>query len=158
VVKNGSGSGAPPTTGDILRFAIAREEEAARLYDDLGRRAATADAKAMFGELRDDEARHKSLLERIVSGHGRIASLRPVPDLKISEHLVAEPLSPDSRFQEILIFAAKKEAGAAALYAALLDQADDPEHRRLFAFLVQQEKGHKLRLEQEYERHVLGED
>jgi len=32
------------------------------------------------------------------------------------------------------------------------------ELKRLFEFLIQQEKSHKLKLEEEYEKHVLEED
>jgi rubrerythrin len=158
VAENGKGARTPRAAEDVLRFAIAREDEAARLYDDLIERSASGEARTLFRELHAEELRHKSLLEKIVVGQGQLTPSRPVPDLKISDYLVAEPLSAGSRFQEILIFAAKKEALAAALYTALLDRAEDPEHRHLFEFLIKQEKRHKLRLEQEYERHVLEED
>ena len=61
-------------------------------------------------------------------------------------------------FQDLLIFAAKKEQEAVDLYSNLEENAEDDELKKLFQFLVQQEKAHKLKLEKEYEEHVLEED
>lgn len=58
----------------------------------------------------------------------------------------------------LLIFAARKEHKAAQLYSALALRSTKDGQRKLFEFLAGQEKTHKLRLESEYERHVLGED
>ena len=156
--KNSSGSGASRSAQEILRFAVRREEKAAHLYGELAERSTALDAKALFHELQAEEVKHTALLEEIASGQSEVMVLHPVPDLKISDYLVDEPISAESHFQEILIFAAKKEAHALALYSVLQDHAVNPEHRRLFEFLAQEEKRHKLRLEQEYERHVLEED
>ena len=79
-------------------------------------------------------------------------------DLKISDYLIEEPLAPDMNFQDLLIFAAKKEKKAADLYSDLAKRAVLDDHRVLFEFLAKQEKVHKLRLELEYEKHVLWED
>jgi rubrerythrin len=61
-------------------------------------------------------------------------------------------------FQDLLIFAAKKEQEAVDLYSNLEENAEDDELKKLFQFLAQQEKAHKLKLEKEYEEHVLEED
>ena len=89
-----------------------------------------------------------------------VASLRipKVADLKISDYLVAEPLQADMSFQDLLIFAAKKEQKAVELYTVLMDLVSSPEQKKLFEFLAMQEKVHKLKLESEYEKRVLQED
>jgi rubrerythrin len=61
-------------------------------------------------------------------------------------------------FQDLLIFAAKKEKKAADLYIDLAKRSLSKEQKALFEFLAKQEKSHKLRLELEYEKHVLWED
>jgi len=61
-------------------------------------------------------------------------------------------------FQDLLIFAAKKEKRAALLYSDLAKKSLNREQKSLFEFLAKQEKAHKLRLELEYEKHVLWED
>ena len=79
-------------------------------------------------------------------------------DLRISDYIVDEPLGDDASFQDLLIFAAKKEAKAVVFYADLAARAADPSQRKIFEFLIGQEKSHKLRLEQEYEKYVLPEN
>jgi rubrerythrin len=61
-------------------------------------------------------------------------------------------------FQDLLIFAAKKEQKAMELYSDLADKSKKKEQKKLFDFLAMQEKSHKLKLETEYEKHVLWED
>ncbi len=146
------------STAEIFRFAIEREEEAALSYGDLARDAADPLVQALLLELQTEEKNHKRLLENIADGKAVAFTDREIPDLKISDDLIEEPLGSDSGFQDLLIFAARKEEKAIELYTGLRDAAADPEFRRLLAFLIQQEKGHKLRLEQEYEKQILQED
>jgi rubrerythrin len=143
---------------DILAFAIAGEKEAAQGYVDLAGQAHSESARAFLLDFWNEELLHARLLE----GLDREALPAPDPgagrDLHISDYIVDEPLGEDPSFQDMLIFAAKKEAKAVALYKRLGAHASDPAHQKLFEFLVGQEMAHKLRLEQEYETHVLPED
>ena len=142
----------------IIAFAIAREEDAAAGYADMMAGAETPGLKELFRELRDEEREHKRLLE----GLDPVAagSLEPtaIEDLKITDGLKAEPPHPDMSFQDALIFAARKEEKAARLYAGLAAAAGRDEDRKLFEFLAGREKLHKLKLETEYDKHVLTED
>ncbi len=109
--------------------------------------AKTPGLKELFRELRDEERDHKRLLEGLdPAGAG---SLEPpaVEDLGITDGLKAEPPHPDMSFQDVLIFAARKEEQAARLYSGLAAKAGRAEVRRLFEFLAGREKLHKLRLE-----------
>jgi rubrerythrin len=146
------------STADILRFAIEREEEAAQSYAEIARDSVDPVLQVLLLELQSEEKNHKRLLENIADGKAASLTDREIPDLKISDVLIEEPLGPDSGFQDLLIHAARKEEKAVELYSGLRDAASDPEFRRLLAFLIQQEKGHKLRLEQEYEKQILQED
>jgi rubrerythrin len=146
------------TVLDILKFAIQREEEAARGYGDLARRTTDAGLKMLLLDLQADEVNHRKLLRELAISEDLPLLQCTVPDLKISDYLIEEPIGPDSRFQDILIFAAKKEAKAAELYERLMNRATDPKSKRLFQFLVQQEKMHKLKLEQIYEQQIYQEE
>lgn len=146
------------STLDILRFAIEREDDAARGYGDLAQGTDDPVLRGLLLELQSEERNHKRLLQNIVDGRAPAFEGAEVPDLKISDYLLEEPLDASSGFQDLLIFAAKKEEHAAELYGRLRDAASDPELRRLLAFLIQQEKAHKLKLEEEYEKRVLTED
>jgi rubrerythrin len=142
----------------VLRFAIEREREAAAGYADLAAKSRAEGPRRLLLELRAQEIEHERLLRELdasrLPGSGRTA----VPDLKISDYAVEEPLGDEPSFQDLLLFAARKEAKAAALYEALSGREEDASRKALFEFLSGQEKTHKLRLEQEYESLVLPED
>jgi len=125
----------------IIQFAIQREEAACKAYGEMSKAADTPGIKELLLELQSEEKKHKEL----------------VIDLKISDFLTEEPTSPDMNFQDLLIFAAKKEQQAVELYSSMKAAVNSDELIKMFDFLVEQEKEHKLKLETEYEKHVLDE-
>jgi len=143
---------------DVIRFAISREEAAVRSYDELSGKAKSPGLREMLIELRDEEKKHQRMLENMT--REKIASLKvkKVMDLKISDYMVEERLDEDMNFQELLIYAAQKEQRAADLYTELADRAGDAELKKMFLFMAEQEKGHKLKLEKDYDEFVLWED
>ena len=146
------------STEEVLRFAIAREKEAAQGYVDLAARAKTESIRAFLLELWGEELEHARLLEGLNAAALPASGPGGAQDLRISDYIVDEPLGDDASFQDLLIFAAKKEAKAVVFYADLAARAADPSQRKIFEFLIGQEKSHKLRLEQEYEKYVLPEN
>lgn len=143
---------------DIIDFAIKKEEEAFEAYGKMMEIARTPGLKKLFSELQADEKGHKMLLQNITKEKIESLKIQEVTDLKISDYLVEEPASPEMNFQDLLILAAKKEQKAVDLYTRLEKKAKKEEIKKLFYFLIQQEKSHKLRLEEEYDKHVLEED
>ena len=140
---------------DILEFAISREQKAIDSYGIMGEIAKSPGMKELLLELREEEKKHKSLLEGITDQKIAGFTIKEVPDLKISDYLTEETPSEEMTFQDLLIFAAKKEQEAVELYSNLEANAEDDELKKLFQFLIQQEKTHKLKLEKEYDEHVL---
>jgi len=143
---------------DVIQFAIQREEEAAKAYGDMMKNAQDEAARKLLLDLQEDEKNHKRVLQGLTKVKVESSASKDVKDLKISDYLVEEPLGADMNFQDLLIFAAKKEKRAADLYADLAKKSKSKEQEALFEFLAKQEKSHKLRLELEYEKHVLWED
>jgi rubrerythrin len=143
---------------EVIKFAIAREEDAAEAYGSMSQKAESPGLKELLLELQEEEINHKKLLVDMTPE--RIAALKPdrVIDLKISDYLVEEPADSEMNFQDLLIFAAKKEQKAVELYTYLKDSTDDPDLQKLFDFMTEQEKMHKYKLEVKYEEHVLEED
>ncbi len=143
---------------DVIKFAIAREEDAIEAYGNMSEMTKTPGLKNLMLELRDEERNHKKLLLDL--SPAKIAALKPekVIDLKISDYLVEEPAGPEMNFQDLLIFAAKKEQKAVELYTRLKHSTEDPDLQKLFEFMIEQEKAHKFKLEVKYEEHVLEED
>ena len=142
----------------VIEFAIRREEEAARSYGKLCRIARDEAAKRLLADLQHDEKNHKRILQGLTKAKVRASATKDVKDLMISDYLLEEPLTPEMNFQDLLIFAAKKERKAADHYSDLAKKSLTKEQKALFEFLAKQEKVHKLRLELEYEKHVLWED
>jgi rubrerythrin len=146
------------TFNDVIVFAIRREEEAAKAYGDMMAMAKEESARKLLLDLQEEEKTHKRVLQGLTEARTEAASGKDVRDLKISDYLIDEPLDPAMNFQDLLIFAAKKEKKAVELYKDLAKEAKTKELKRLFEYLEKQEKAHKLRLELEYEKRVLWED
>lgn len=58
----------------------------------------------------------------------------------------------DMTLQEAWELAIRREQEAQALYRALAEKAAGASERELFLFLLEQEKGHETRLQDEYDR------
>jgi rubrerythrin len=142
----------------VLDFAIQREEEAAENYGKLCRIATDRGAKKLLADLQQEEKNHKRILQGLTTSKVRASAVKDVKDLMISDYIVEEPLTPEMNFQDLLIFAAKKEKRAVDLYSDLAKRSLTKAQKALFEYLAKQEKAHKLRLELEYEKHVLWED
>lgn len=146
------------TFGEVIEFAIKREEEAIQAYGNLMEMVETPGLKTLLAELQNEERNHKKLLQDLTEEKVESLKTEDVIDLKISDYLVEEPPSEDMNFQDLLILAAKKEQKAVELYSSLAEKASEEELQKLFEFLVMQEKSHKLKLEKEYETRVLEDD
>ncbi len=143
------------TFEDFIEFAIKREEEAIKAYGDIAGIAKAPGLKKLLLDLQEEERNHKKLLQDITEEKVESLEIKEVADMKISDYLVEEPPSADMNFQDLLILAAKKEQKAVDLYSDLARKVSEVELKKLFEFLIQQEKSHKLKLEEEYEKHVL---
>ncbi len=142
----------------VLAFAIGREIDAAEGYARLAARAAAPGLRGLLLDLEGEERKHRALLEGLTAGGAASLASEAVPDLGLTDALPAEGTGPDMTLQDALVFAAKKEAAAIALYSGLARSVRDPGLRDLFEFLTDQERAHKLRLEDEYERQFLPEN
>jgi rubrerythrin len=143
---------------DIIDFAVEREEESACFYAQLREQTDSPSLKKLLEDMEKEEKHHKKLLQGLSKQKIDALTVKPVTDLKISDYLVPEPPNPEMSFQDLLILAARKEQKSADLYAHLRDRVSGEEPKKLFEFLIMQEKTHKLKLESEYEKRVLTED
>ncbi len=146
------------TLKDAVDFAIQREEEAMDNYGKMIQLGKTPGLKKLLQELQEEEKNHKKLLQGL--DEDKIQSYEPsqVIDLKVSDYLEEGVIEEDMDFQDALIIAAKKEKSSIELYLELSKKAETEELKKLFDYLVEQEKNHKLKLENEYEKHVLEEN
>ena len=142
----------------VIRNAIRKEQQARDLYIKAHKLAQDPATRTLLDSLAGEEASHAALLR----GEGLQAFLAskppPIQDLRITEFLVPRKLSPQATFQDVLIYAMKREAGSYWAYQALAESAEDGPTRRLFRRLAQEERLHRNRLERVYDDVIFAED
>jgi rubrerythrin len=140
---------------EIVQFAIDGEQEAVDAYTTASEIVTRGNVKAMLLDLARQEEMHKRKLESIDRERVADTAIVSVPDLKIADFMDDVTISADMDYQDILVVAMKREQRAHNLYSTLASNADDEELRKVFELLAQEEAGHKLALEKEYDEHVL---
>jgi rubrerythrin len=150
------------TIEQILHEAIQGEVESYELYTSAVALVRTQHIKELLGELAQEELGHKAALEKLLANpeqiRGQVAALQQsdVVDYQIADHLVTRPLGPDSTFQDVCIFAAKKEQESYELYQGLASQSTG-ETRDLLEAMAKDELRHKNLVEGWYEEVVYQE-
>lgn len=146
------------TFENVIEFAIKNEIEASKMYRDLADTTTVSGMKVVFEGFAKEEEGHRAKLEAIRSGKTALALDTEIKDLKIVEFLVDVEPEPDMNYQEVLVFAMKKEKEAFKLYTALADFTDDAALKETFQALAQEEAKHKLRFEIEYDDNIMTEN
>lgn len=150
------------TVEEVLREAIQGEIESHRLYTDAADLVQTDHVKGTLRELAQEELGHKAALEKMLANPSQVRySVRKlqqttVEDYKIGDHLIAKPLGPDASFQDVCIFASKKEQQSYELYRDMAEQ-NAGELRELLAAMAKDELRHKNLVEGWYEEIVYQE-
>lgn len=140
---------------EVLTFAIRKEAEAYNLYTTYSQLAKNPGTKVMFEELAGQEQKHREILEGVEKKDVSEYKLETIPDLKIGNFVDEQEFSSDMDYASALRFAIKREEFSLRLYNLMAEKADDPELKKLFSALAQEESKHKLRLETEYDENVL---
>jgi len=136
---------------EVITFAIRKEAEAYNLYKTYSQLTKTPGLKTMFEELAQEEKRHREILEEIDRKDVSEYKLEKIPDLKIGDFVEEQEFSPDMDYASALRFAIKREEYSLKLYNHMAEGTDDPQLKKLFSALAQEEAKHKLRLETEYD-------
>jgi rubrerythrin len=143
------------TFENVIDFAIKNEIEANKMYMELANTTTISGMKEVFEGFAKEEAGHKAKLEAIKSGNFALPLDTNVQDLRIGDFLVDVEPEPDMSYQEVLVFAMKKEKEAFKLYTTLANFTDDANLKETFFALAQEEANHKLRFEIEYDDNIL---
>ena len=150
------------TVEEVLREAIEGEVAAHELYTNAVEMVQTEHVKDMLRELAQEEMGHKVALERMLADPGELAwqvtelQAAPIEDYQIADHLIAQPLGPDSTFQDVCIFASQKEHESYQLYQGLAAQSSG-QVRDLLEAMAKDELRHKNLVEGWYEEVVYQE-
>jgi rubrerythrin len=147
------------TLEKALKIAIAMEEQSIKLYSNSQDKVVTPGSRQFLKELVEEEKRHKSNILQAMEDPEKIKEIgtldMPVQDLKISDVLVETSLSPEATYQDILIYAAKREKETHDFYISLAKKYRESQVGKMFASLAQEELKHKYRLETEYDDVIL---
>ncbi len=150
------------TVKEILNEAIQGEVESYELYRQAVDLVQAEHIKSVLRELAQEELGHKLALEKMLEDPAQLKwqvqalKAAPIQDYKIGNHLVAQPLTPDSTFQDVCIFASKKEQQSYELYTSMAAQSQG-ETRDLLEAMAKDELRHKNLVEQWYEDVVYQE-
>jgi len=149
----------PSGLGEILEYAIEREQEACDFYQELARRVKRPGMEETLLQFAQEELAHRKKLEAVKGGKLLLRRAAPVPDLHIADYLVDPPGAlEDLDLQQTLIVAMKREKASFRLYTDLAGAVDAPELRETFLALALEEAKHKLRFEIEYDEVILQEN
>ena len=140
---------------EVITFAIRKEAEAYNLYTTYSQLAKNPGTKVMFEELAKEEQKHREILEVVEKKDVSEYKLETIPDLKIGDFIDEHEFSPNMDYASALRFAIKREEYSLKLYNHMAEGTDDPQLKKLFSALAQEEAKHKLRLESEYDENVL---
>ncbi len=141
--------------GDVVNFAIEKEEKAIEFYRKCAERAKNLGIKQFFEEMVIEEQHHREMLLNLDKLHIDQVKLKAVEDLRISDYLIDVPFKEDLSYQEALTIAMKKEEKAHAFYAAWKDKCAGEKTAQLFALLENEEAHHKRKLENLYDEEIL---
>ena len=147
------------TIEEILQEAIIGEVESYELYTNAVQLVKAEHVKDTLRQLAEEELGHKASLEKMLANPGslrrgiRQLQQTPVEDYKIGDHLVVRPLSPNSTFQDVCIFASRKEQQSHELYKGLAAE-NEGEVAELFEAMAKDEMRHKNLVERWYEEIV----
>lgn len=137
------------------------EEQSIQLYTSAQDRVVNPGSKEFLKELVVEEVRHKNNILNAMEDPEKVEEIgsfdTKIQDLKIVDMLEATSLSPEADYQEILIYAAKREKDTHDLYMELAKKYRGKQIGRMFARLAQEELKHKYRLETEYDDVILKE-
>lgn len=144
---------------EILDFAIGKEKEAVTFYSDLSKKETTSSLKETFKELAQEEAKHVKMLTSLSKNKTAIDSYeeKEIADLKISDYLTEKEYEEGMPMEDIITLAMKREEMAVKLYKDLAAKSEDPETKKLFKLLVQEESEHKLAFEKMYDEYLEGQ-
>ena len=140
---------------EVITFAIRKEAEAYNLYTTYSQLVKNPGTKVMFQELAKEEQKHREMLQRVEKKDVSEYELKKIPDMKISDFVDEQEFSPDMDYASALRLAIKREENSLRLYNHLTEGTENPELKKLFSALAQEESKHKLRLESEYDDNVL---
>jgi rubrerythrin len=134
---------------EILTFAVGNEIEAYEFYLGVSSKIKDANISAIFKELAEEEKKHRSFLEGLLSS-GQPLQFEELSDYRVSETIDRPKLSLEMKPADAIALAIKNEEDAMKMYADLAKSANQSDQKKMFESLSKMEQGHKVKLEELY--------
>jgi len=143
----------------VLKLALNMEEQSIRIYTSAQNKVSNPSSEVLLKELVKEEEKHKSKILMAIKDPEKVKEIgsleTKIYDLKIVDYLKDVDLAPDADYQQILIYAGKREKETHDLYMGLAKKYRNKQIGKMFAQLAQEELKHKYKLEKEYDDVVL---
>ncbi len=97
------------TFEEIMEYAINKEKEAEKFYNEASEKETFSGAKELFKGFALKERGHQKLLERFSKENIEHFKDEKIPDLKRGDYTVEMVYKPDMSYDDILRLAAKRE-------------------------------------------------
>ena len=143
----------------VLKLALNMEEQSIKIYTSAQNKASNPSSEVLLKELVKEEEKHKSKILTAIRDPEKVKEIgslgTKIYDLKIVDYLKDVDLAPDADYQQILIYAGKREKETHDLYMGLAKKYRNKQIGKMFAQLAEEELKHKYKLEKEYDDVVL---
>ncbi len=130
---------------EIVGIAIRAERDAFDLYSSLAKRVANTKLVEEFEELARQEQQHEKWLTEYYTEATGLEEAPPVPDVQIK--IFGPDVHDGMSVVQVLEVAVEKEHVAERVYAEAARRAEDASGRRLLERLVEFERGHARRIQ-----------
>ncbi len=146
-----------------IETAIQVEKDGLAFYSQAAERVDSPKGRRMFETLANDEAAHLQLFQNARKGlleTGEWPSLTAVETISPRRSVAPDifPKGEETRSVEVpeyeldaLKRGIQAEEDAIAFYTEQRDQTDDPDAKAMYAYLIEQEEGHRTILQGEYD-------
>jgi rubrerythrin len=139
---------------EIMSYAKIAEDNAIAFYQGAAARAKRPEVKTFLGAGRMEQG-HKRHLEDLLKKFektGKIPRLhKEIHTLGYAEYIKPATLDADASYREVLEAAMVKEREAVATYEKLALYVEDPDAKKVFTILHEEEQKHLKRFETEYD-------
>jgi rubrerythrin len=135
------------------------EKQAHDFYIWASEKSIDPGAKVLLDNLAKEELEHKKVISDSLEKRDKMlkigSGVEKIEDLKITDWLDDVMITETSSYQDILIYASKREKETYEYYQENSQRTREKQISKLFAMLAQEELKHKNKIEKEYDKYVL---
>ena len=133
------------TVGAILKKAAKKKNESFLLYKNAANCVKDAHSKVVLNKFAEDELRHEQAIKdfNIDGLKKQKIEIKETSRQWISEYLNGRSLRDYSDFEDVLLYAVKREKIAFEFYSNMSRLINNPDLEKLFTWLAQEESKHK---------------